>query len=175
MSFYYLFIYLVVRTLNMRSTFLTNFEGHQFLLFSRSVISDSLWTHELQRAWLPCPSPSSRAYSNSCPLSWWCHATISSFVVPFFSCLQSFPASGSFLMSWLSAWGGPSIGGSASASVPLMNIQDWFPLGLTGLISCSPRDSQESSPTPQLRSIISSAFSLLYGPTLTSMILLRLF
>ena len=74
----------------------------------------------------------SGACSNSCPLSWWCHPTISFSVGPFFSCLQSFPASGSFLMSQLFALGGQSIGASASASVPPMNIQDWFPLGLTG-------------------------------------------
>ena len=80
---------------------------------------------------LPCPSPSPRACSNSCPLSWWCHPTISSSVVPFSSCLQSFPASGSFLMSRLFASGCQSTGDSTSASVLPMNIQDWFPLGLT--------------------------------------------
>ena len=83
----------------------------------------------------PCPSLSPRACSNSCPLSWWCHPTISSSVVPFSSCSQSFPASGSSLMSRLVTSGGQSIGASASASVLPMNIQDWFPLGLTGLIS----------------------------------------
>ena len=81
----------------------------------------------------------SRVYSNSCPLSWWCHPTISSSVVPFFSCLQSFPASGSFQMSQLLATGGQSIGVSASASVLPMNIQDWLPLGWTGLISLQPK------------------------------------
>ena len=105
------------------------------LLFTHSVVSNSLWPHGLQHARLPCPSPSPGAYSNSCPLSWWCHPTISSSVVPFSSCLQSFPASGSFLMSQLFTSGGQSIGASASISVLPMNIRDWFPLGLTGLIS----------------------------------------
>ena len=104
------------------------------LLFSRSVMSESLQPHGLQHAWLHCPSPSPGACSNSCPLSWWCHPTISSSVIPF-SCLQSFPASGSFPVSWFFASGGQSIGPSASASVLPMNIHDWFPLGLTGLIS----------------------------------------
>ena len=105
------------------------------LLFSHSVVSDSLQPHELQHARLPCPSLSPRACSNSCPLSWWCYPTISSSVVPFSSCLQSFQISGSFLMSWFFTSGGQSIGASASASVLPMNIQGWFPLGLTGLIS----------------------------------------
>ena len=105
------------------------------LLFSRSVMSDSLWPHGLQHAELPCPSPSPGACSNSCSLSQWCHSTISSSVVPFPSCLQSFPASGSFLMSWLFASGDHSTGASVSASVFLMNIQVWFPLGLPGWIS----------------------------------------
>ena len=103
--------------------------------FSRSVVSDSLWPHEPQHARPPCPSPTPGVYSDSCPLSWWCHLTISSSVVPFSSCLQSFPASGSFQMSQLFASGGQSIGASASASVLPMNIQDWFPLGWTGWIS----------------------------------------
>ena len=88
------------------------------LLFSHSVMSDSLWPHGLQHARLPCPSPSPRIGSNSCPLSQWCHPTISSSVVPFCSCLQSFPTSGSFPMSQLFASSGQSIGASASASVP---------------------------------------------------------
>ena len=103
--------------------------------FSRSVMSDSLWPHGLQHTRLLCPSPTPGAYSNSCPLSWWCHPAISSFVVPFSSCLQSFPASGSFPMSQLFASGGQSTGVSASASVPPVNLQDWFPLGWTGWIS----------------------------------------
>ena len=101
--------------------------------FSRSVVSDSLPPHELQHSRLPCPSPTSKAYSNSCPLSQWCHPTISSFIIPFSSCLQSFPASGSFPMNQFLASGGQRI--EASASVLPVNIQDWFPLGWTGLIS----------------------------------------
>ena len=103
------------------------------LVFSRSVMSDSLRPHGLQHIRLSCPSPSPGACSNSCPLSRWCHPTILSSAIPFSSCLQSFPASGSFLMSWLFASGSQSIG--ASTSVLLMNIQDWFPLGLTDFIS----------------------------------------
>ena len=103
--------------------------------FSRSLKSDFLWPHGLQHARLPCPSPTPRAYPNSCPLHWWCHPTISSSVVPFSSCLQSFPELGSFPMSHLFASGAQSIGVSASASVLPMNIQDWFPLELTGWIS----------------------------------------
>ena len=109
---------------------------HQFQFqFSRSVVSDSLWPHELQHTRSPCPSPTSGVYPNSCPLSWWCHPAISSSVVPFSSHPQSFPASGSFQMSQLFASGGQSIGVSASASVLPMNIQDWFTLGWTGWIS----------------------------------------
>ena len=104
------------------------------LLFSCSVLSDSLWPHGLQHARLPCPSPSPRACSSSFPLSQWCHPTISSSIIPVLSCLQSFPASGSFLMSRLLS-GGQSIRASVSASVLSVNIQDWFPLGLTGLTS----------------------------------------
>ena len=103
--------------------------------FSRSVMSNPLWPHGLQHARLPCPSPTPGAYSNSCPLNRWCHPTISSSVVPLSSCLQSFPASGSFSVSQLFASGGQNIGASASASVLPMSIQGWFPLGLTGLIS----------------------------------------
>ena len=105
--------------------------------FSCTVVSDSLWPRGLQRARLPCPSPSPRACSNSCSLSQWCHPTISSSVIPFSSCLQSFLARGSFLMSQFIASGGHSIEASASASILLMNIQDWLPLGLTGLILLS--------------------------------------
>ena len=98
-------------------------------------MSDSLRPHELQHAQLSCPSLSPRACSNSCPLSRWCHQTISSSVIPFSSCLQSFPALRSFPMSPLLASGGQSIGASASASVLPVNIQGWFSLVLTGLIS----------------------------------------
>ena len=136
--------------------------------FSRSVVSDSLRPHESQHARPPCPSPTPRIHPNPCPSSRWCHPTISSSVFPFSSCPQSFPASGSFQMSQLSASGGQSIGVSASVSVLPMNTQDWFPLGWTVGSPCSPRDSQESSPTPQFKSINSSAPSFLYSPTLTS-------
>ena len=98
-------------------------------------MSDSLWLHGLQTFRLLCPSLSSRVCSSSRSLSQWCHPTISFSVAPFFSCLQSLPTSGSFPMSWLFASGGQSIGASVSASVLPMNIQGWFPLGLTGLIS----------------------------------------
>ena len=103
--------------------------------FTHSAVSNSLWLHGLQNARLPCPSPIPRACSNPHPLSQWCHPTISSSLVPFSSCLQSFPASGSFPMSGLFTSGSQSIGASASASVLPMNIQDWFPLGLIDLIS----------------------------------------
>ena len=98
-------------------------------------MSNSLWPHELQHARPPCQSQTPRVYSNSCPLSWWCHPTISSSVVTFSSCPQSFPASGSFQMSQFFASGGQRIGVSASASVLPMNTQDWSPLGWTDWIS----------------------------------------
>ena len=94
-----------------------------------------LWPHRLQHARPPCPSPTPRAYSNSCPSCRWCHPTISSSVIPFSSCLQSFPASGSLPVSQFFVSGGQNIGVSASASVLPMNIQNWFPLGWTGWIS----------------------------------------
>ena len=103
--------------------------------FSCSVVSDSLRPHGLQHSRLPCPSPTSRACSDSCSLSQWFHTTISSSVIRLSSCLQYFPASGSFPMSQFFASDGQSIGASASGSVLPMNIQDWFPLGLTGWIS----------------------------------------
>ena len=131
-------------------------------------MSNSLPPHGLQHFRLPCPSPTPRTCSNSCRSSWWCHPIISFSVVCFSSCLQSFPASGSFPMSQLFTWGGQSIGVSASASVLQINIQDWFPLGWTVWSPCSPRDSRECSPTPQFKSINSSALSFLYSPTLTS-------
>ena len=103
--------------------------------FSHSVMSNSLWPHGLQHTRLPCPSPTSGAYSNSCPSNPWCHPTISSSVIPFSSCLQSFPWSGSFPVSQFFITGGQSIRVSASASVLPMTSQDWFPLGWTGWIS----------------------------------------
>ena len=98
-------------------------------------MSHSLRLHESQHARPPCPSQTPGVYSNSCPLSWWCHPAISSSVVPFSSCLQSLPASGSFPLSQIFTWGGQSIRVSALASVPSMNTQDWSPLGWTGWIS----------------------------------------
>ena len=103
--------------------------------FSHSVVSDSLRPHELQHARPPCPSPAPGVHSNSCPSSQWCHPAISSSVVPFSSCPQSLPASESFPVSQLFAWGGQSIGVSASASVLQINTQDWSPLGWTNWIS----------------------------------------
>ena len=132
--------------------------------FSCSVVSDSLQPHGLQQARLPCPSPTPRACSNSCSLSQWCHPTISSSVTPFSSCPQSFLVSGSFPMSQFFTWGGVS----ASASVLPMNIEDWFPLGLTSLISLQSKGLSRvfSSTTVQKHQF--PALSLLYGPTLTS-------
>ena len=130
-------------------------------------MSNSLWPHGLQHAKLPCLSLSPRVYWNSCPLSWWCYLTIS-FSAAFFSfCLQAFTMSGSFPMSWLFTLGGQSIG--ASASVLPVNVQDWFPLGWTGLISLWSKGlSLLSSPAPQFKSINFLVLSLLYSPTLTS-------
>ena len=131
-------------------------------------MSDSLRPHGLEHARPPCPSPTPRVYSNSCPSSRWCHPAVSSSVVPFSSCPQSLPVSGSFPMSQLFLWGGQSIGVSASASVLRMNTQYWSPLEWTGWISCSPRDSQESSPAPRFKSVNFSTLSFLHSPTLTS-------
>ena len=136
------------------------FQNDSSVQFSHSDVSNFLRLHELQHARPPCPSPTPRVHSNSCPLSRWCHPTISSSVVPFSSCPQSLPASESFPMSQLFAWSGQSIGVSALTSVLPMNTQDWSP--------CSPRDSKESFPTPQFKSINSSALSFLHSPTLTS-------
>ena len=136
--------------------------------FNRSVMSDSLLPHGLQHASPPCPSPTPEVYSNSCSLNQWCHPTISFSVIPFYSCLRSFPTTGSFQMSQLFASGSQHIGVSASTSVLSMNTQDWSPLGWTGGSPCSLRDSQESSPTPQFKSINSLVLSFLHSPTLIS-------
>ena len=114
---------------------LRNFTYLSSVRFSHSVVSDSLRPHEPQHARPPCPSPTPRVYPDSCPLCQWCHPTISSSVVPFSSCPQCFPASGSFQMSQLFSSGGQSIGVSASTSVLPMNTQDWSPLGWIGWIS----------------------------------------
>ena len=136
--------------------------------FSHSVVSNSLWPHGLQHARPPCPSPTPAVYSNSCPLSQWCHPAISSSVVPFPSCLQSFPASGSFPVSQFFASGGQSIGVSTSTSVLPINIQDWFALGWTGFISLLSKGLSRVFSKPQFKSINSSVLSFLYSPNLTS-------
>ena len=136
--------------------------------FSCSVVSDSVWPHGLQHTRPPCPSPTARVYSNSYPLSQWCHQTISSSVVPFSSCPQSFPASGSFQMSQLFSLGGQSIGVSASTSVLPMNIQDWFPSRLTDWISLQSKGLSRvfSNTTVQKDQFFDAQLS--YSPTLTS-------
>ena len=144
----------------------------QFLLsvsavqYSPSVMSNSLQPHGLQCARLPCPSPTPRVYSNSCPLSQWCYPTISSSVDPFSSRLQSFPASGSFAMSQFLPSGGQSIGVSASASVLPMNTQDWS-LGWTGWVSLQSKGLSRvfSNTTVQKHQFFMLSF--LYSPTLT--------
>ena len=118
---------------------LSIFIAFSLVQFSLSLMSSSLWPNELQHDRPPYPSPTPRIHTNPCPLSQWCHPTISSSVIPFSSSLQSFPASGSFQMSQPFASGGQSIGVSASASVLPMNIQDWFPSGWTGWISLQPK------------------------------------
>ena len=125
--------------------------------FSCSVMFNCLWPHALQHTRLPCPSPTPGAYSNSCPLSLWCHPTISSSVIPFSSCLRYFPASGSFPKKS----GGQSIGVSALASVLPMNIQDWFPLGRTVWISLqSKRPSRVFNTTVQMHQFFGTQLSL---------------
>ena len=128
---------------------------------SRSVVSESLQPHELQQVRPSCPSSTPGVNPNSCPLRRWCHPTISSSIVPFSSCSQSFPASRSFQMSQIFASGGQSIGVSVSTLVLPMNTRDWSLLEWTGWISVHPRDSPESSSTPQFKSINSSVFSFL--------------
>ena len=143
-------------------------KGVQLVQFSRSVVSDSLRSHESQHSRPPCSSPTPRVHSNSCPLSQRCHPAISSSVVPFSSCPQSLPASESFPMSKLFSWAGQSTGVSASASfLPRNPRADLLQNGLVGS-PCSPRDSQESSPTPQSKSINFSVLSFLHSPTFTS-------
>ena len=133
----------------------------KLLLFSHSVMSSSLWPHGLQHSRLPCPSPTLRVCSNSCPLSQRCYLTISSLSSPSPPAFNLFQHRG--LFQWVdSASGGQSIGASASASVLPMNIHGWFPWELIDLISLLSKDSQESSPTPQFKSINSLALSLLF-------------
>ena len=129
--------------------------------FSHSVVSDSLWLHGLQHARLPCPSPTPGVYSNSCPLSWWCHPTISSSVI-LFSHLQSFPESRSFQISQFFASGGQSIGVSVSTSVLPVNTQEWSPLGWTGWISLQSKGLSRvfSNTTVQKHQFCSTQLSL---------------
>ena len=144
---------------------------HHSVQFSCSVVSDSLRPHESQHARPPCPSPTPRVHSDSRSSSQWCHPAISSCVVPFSSCPQSLPASESFPMSQLFTWGGQSTGVLASASfLPKKSQEGSSDLLQNGLVGspCNPRDSQESSPTPQFKSINSLVLSLLHSPTLTS-------
>ena len=133
-------------------------------------MSDSLWPHGLQHARLPCPSPTPGVYPNSCPSSRWCHPTISSSVVPF-SCLQSFPASGSFPISHFFASGGQSVGASASVSVLPMNILDWCPSGWTEWISSQSKGLSRIFTTPQFKSINSLCSSLDVNKSLPSSLL----
>ena len=130
-------------------------------------MSDSLWPHGVQHARFPCLSLPPRVCANSCPLSQWCHPTISSSVSPFSSCPQSFLASGSFQMSWLFSWGGQSTGASGSASVLPMNIQGWFPLGLTGLISLLSKGLSRVFTNTTIQNHQFFRLNLLYGLTVT--------
>ena len=134
--------------------------------FSRSVVSNSLQPREPQHARPPCPSPTPGVYSNS--LSRWCHPTVSSSVIPFSSCLQSFQASGSFPMSHFFASGGQSIGASASASVLPMIIQEWFPIGLTGLISLQSKGLSRVFFNNTVQKPQFCSAQPFYGPTLTT-------
>ena len=131
-------------------------------------MSDSLLPRELQHARPHCPSPAPGVHPNSCSSSRWYHSAISSSFVPFSSCPQSLLASGSFPMSQLFAWGGPSFGVSASVSVPPMNTQDWSPLGRTGWISLQSKGLSRVFSSTQFKSINSLVLSFLYSPSLTS-------
>ena len=139
---------------------------YQFSLVAHSCLT--LWPQGLQHARLPCPSLNPGACSNSCPLSQWCHPTISSSVVPFSLCLLSFLALGSFPMSQFFTPGGQGIGVSASASVLPMNIQDWFPLGWTGLLSLQSKGLSRVFYNTTVQNINFLVLSFLYSSTLTS-------
>ena len=142
------------------------FNKYQFssVQFSCSVVSDSLQLHESQHTRPPCPSPTPGIYPNSCPSSRWCHPASSSSVIPFSSSPRSLPASESFQMSQLFAWGGQSTGVSASASVLPMNTQDWSSLGWTGWISLQSKGLSRIFSTPQFKSINSSVLNFLHSP-----------
>ena len=163
--------YRVIHTMVNQRVQITNIRFSDYfssVQFSLSVVSNSLWPHGLQHARPPCPLPTPEACSNSCPLSEWCHPTISSSVVPFYSGLQSFPASGSFPMSQSFSSGGKSIGVSATASVLPMNIQDWPSLGWTTWISLQSKGLSRvfSNTTVQKHQFL--VLSFLYSPTYTS-------
>ena len=151
-----------MKLLKLKKSEIKNLLNEVSVQFSRSAGSDSLQHHGLQHTRPPCPSPTLQVYSNSCPLSWWCHPTMSSSVIPFSSCLQSFPASGSFQMSQLFTSGGQSIGVSASTSVLPINTQDWFPLGWTGWISLQSKGLSRvfSNTTAQKHQFFGSQLSL---------------
>ena len=136
-----------------------NIHGDTSVQFSHSFMSNSLKPHGKQHTRFPYPSQTPGACSDSCQLNQWCHPTISSSVIPFSSCLQSFPASGSFQINPFFTSDGQSIGVSVSASVLLMNIEGWFLLDGQVGSPCSPRNSQASSPTPQFKGISSSVLS----------------
>ena len=142
------------------------------VVFSCQVLSNFLQPYWLQHTRLPCPLLSTRVSSNTYPLSQWCYLTISSSATLFSFCLQSFPTSGSFPMSRLSAfseiWGGQTIGTSALASVLPMNIQSWLPLALTGLISWQSKGLSRVFSSTMIQNINSSVLSILHGPALTS-------
>ena len=142
------------------------------VLFSHTVVYYSLRPHR-QHSSLPCHATSPRACSNSCPSSRWCHPTISSSVVTFSSCLPSFPASGSFLMSQFFTSGGQSIGVSASASVLQMNIQDWFPLGWTGTLKSLLQHHSSKASIPWHSAFFMVQFSQLYMTTGKTIVLTR--
>ena len=148
--------------LEVYTLFIVSRNRKHLVQLSRSVVSDSLWPHGLQHTRPPCPSPTPGACSNSCPSSRWCHPTTSSFVVPFSSHLQSYPASGSFQMRQFFISGGQSIGVSASAPVLAMNIQDWFPLGWIGWISLQSKGLSRvsSNTTVQKNQFFSTQLSL---------------
>ena len=170
-SFYLYYTYSIQITFSLKNhVTLYIFEKCIFCMFSsvqHLVVSDSWRPHGLQHARLPCPSPAPGVRSNACPLSQWCHPAISFSFVLFSSCLQSFPASRSFLMSQFITSSGQSIGTSASASVLPMNIQDWFLLGWTGLISLQSTGLSRVFSNTIVQSINSLELSLLYGPTVT--------
>ena len=150
------------------SPFFSTGDTFSSVLFSHSVMTNSLWPHESQHARPPCPSLTPRVYSNPCPSSRWCHPAISSFVVPFSSFPQFLPASEYFPVGHLFAWGGQSIGVSASVSVLPMNIQDWFPLEWTGWISLQSKGLSRVFSNTTVQSIKFLALSFLHSPTLTS-------